>query len=271
MLPYKNRIWVHHNALLQKHGQQMIMNLQILKIGGNQIDDPDFLVELVAFLKTLTQPTILVHGGGKEISQLQRAFKIDPIYIDGLRVTDDESLNMVKMALIGAVNSRLVELFNRNGIEAQGLSGLDRGLLKAVKLQHPKGDLMRVGDVAHVRGEILQSLLQEKVLPVIAPIALGEDGAFNVNADHAAGAIGQALQAERVVFLTNVKGVLQDGKVIRHLTHAQAHELIESGVIVKGMIPKVTTALEVIQRGAKQTLITNLDGLQHQSGTLFTA
>jgi acetylglutamate kinase len=216
-------------------------------------------------------PTILVHGGGKEISQLQQAFQIEPRYIDGLRVTDEVSLNLVKMALIGAVNSRLVELFNDNGIEAQGLSGLDRGLLRAVKLQHPKGDLLRTGEVTQVRGELLLALLQANVLPVIAPLGLGEDGAFNVNADYVAGAIGQALQAERVVFLTNVPGVLQAGAVIPHLSIAQAQQLIAEGVIAGGMIPKVQTALEVVQRGAKQTLITDLEGLRQDRGTRFSA
>lgn len=241
--------------------------MQVIKIGGNEIDDPQFLAGLVSFLTTQAQATVIVHGGGKEIGQLQKAFGIEAQYIDGLRVTDETSLNLVKMALCGAVNTRLVELFNRHGIEAQGLSGLDRGLIRAEKMLHPVGDLGRVGKIIHVKGELLHALLAQAVLPIIAPICGGDDGAYNVNADHVAGAVGAELGAERVVFLTNVAGVLHNGDIIPQITPRLAEELIATGVISGGMIPKVKTALDVVEMGAQSVLITNLAGLKNNTGT----
>jgi acetylglutamate kinase len=216
----------------------------------------------------MNEPTIIVHGGGKEISQLQNQFGIQTKYIDGLRVSDEQSLELVKMVLCGAVNTRIVAALQLAGITAQGLSGLDQGLVKVRKMQHPGGDLGWVGEVVSVQGDVLQSLLTQGITPVIAPICLGEDGAYNVNADHVAGAVGSAVTAERVIFLTNVPGVLHEGQVIQRLTAQTITELITQKVIVDGMIPKVKTALEMVEHGAAQVIITNLDGLKQQTGTV---
>ncbi|HLA43812.1 MAG TPA: acetylglutamate kinase [Aggregatilineales bacterium] len=241
--------------------------MQILKISGGEIDQPDFLDSLAEALAHLDEATVVVHGGGKEITKLQDVFGIKPTYVDGLRISDEESLALVKMVLCGAVNTRIVEILQRRGIEAQGLSGLDRGLIRARKLEHPGGDLGRVGEVISVRGDVIIDLVEQGIIPVIAPICLGDDGAFNVNADHVAGAVGAALNASRVVFLTGIGGVLYDGKIIPVLTADHAETLISKGVIVDGMIPKVRTALDVLRRGAQQVLITSLDGLQTHTGT----
>jgi len=244
--------------------------MQILKISGTQIDDPAFLHALGDAISQLQEPTVIVHGGGKEITRLQTAFGIQARYIDGLRVSDPESLELVKMVLCGAVNPRLVALLQHKGVMAQGLSGIDQGLVWAKKMQHPGGDLGWVGEVAHVRAEVLHGLLEAGVTPVIAPICLGDDGVYNVNADHVAGAVGVALAAARVVFLTDVPGVLHEGRLLPNLTPPQAEEFIAQGIINGGMIPKVRTALDVVERGAARAVITNLDGLLAQNGTVIT-
>jgi acetylglutamate kinase len=149
------------------------------------------------------------------------------------------------------------------------LSGVDRGLVRVEKMQHPAGDLGRVGKVVAVRGEVLQEFVAKKIVPVVSPISLGEDGAYNVNADSVACAIAAALNADAVVFVTNVAGVKQDGQVISTLTPPQVETLIKSQVIKGGMIPKVRAALEAVAGGAKAARITNLEGLMNGSGTEF--
>lgn len=241
--------------------------MKVLKISGHEIDQPGFLESLAQVVAQAAEPVIVVHGGGKEITQMQEKYGVQTQYIDGLRVTDEHSLQITEMVLCGAINTRIVKAFQLAGIEAQGLSGLDRGLIKAQKLKHPKGDLGRVGEVLAVRGEILRDLVQQGVTPVIAPICLGEDGAFNVNADHVAGAVGVSVNAEQVVFLTNVKGVLNNQELVPTLTPSIADDLIEQKVIFGGMLPKVRTALHMVEKGARKVVITNLDGLLANSGT----
>ncbi len=238
----------------------------VLKIGGNELDTPGFIDELSGVIKTIA-PVVLVHGGGREISSTQEKFGLNPVYVDGLRVTDEQSLWIAEMVLCGSINPRLVRRLQLGGVEAQGFNGSDRGLLRAQKLAHPKGDLGRVGEVTAVRAEILLDMLAQGVTPVIAPICLGDDGAFNVNADYAAGAIARAMNAEKAIFISNVPGVLQDGHIIPTLTPSLAAELIASGVIQKGMIPKVETALEVVKSGVAQVVITNLAGVAAGTGT----
>jgi acetylglutamate kinase len=241
--------------------------MQVLKISGAELDQPDFLRQMAATLAQITEATVIVHGGGKEITQLQAAFGIKPHYIDGLRASDEQSLELVIQVLCGSVNARFVTTLQLAVFEAQGLSGLDRGLVKAQIMPHPGGDLGRVGEVVSVRTEILFDLLSKKVIPVVAPICLGDDGAYNVNADHVAGAIGAELEANRVNFLTSVGGVLESGQLLAELTPTHAEALITQGVIRDGMIPKVRTAADVLARGAKEVLITNLEGLQTGMGT----
>jgi acetylglutamate kinase len=242
----------------------------VLKIGGNEIDDPAFLGDLAAYVAGQDAPTVIVHGGGKEIGRLQTLMGIQPQWVDGLRVTDAETLAVVEMVLCGLVNKRLVRRLIAAGIDAEGLSGADRGLLRACKLCSEHGDLGRVGEITQVRGDVLLHLLAEGVTPVIAPLALGDDGdAFNVNADHAAAAIAQAVNAARIVFLTNVSAVLVDGVPQPSISQGEAERLIAEGVIVGGMIPKVQTALHAVALGIPQAVITDLPGLRDQGGTVF--
>lgn len=242
----------------------------VLKIGGNDIDDPAFLENLAAYVAALDAPVIIVHGGGKEIGRLQERIGITPQWVDGLRVTDEETLAVVEMVLCGRVNKRLVRQLVRAGIEAEGMSGTDRGLLRARKLHHSGGDLGRVGEITGVRGDVLTAMLAQGITPVIAPLALGDDGGpFNVNADHAAAAVAQAVGAEQVVFLTNVRAVLVNGEPQPSISQHEAEQLIADGTIFGGMIPKVKTALHAVDLGIPRAVITDLPGLRQNAGTVF--
>ncbi|MBZ0296532.1 MAG: acetylglutamate kinase [Anaerolineae bacterium] len=242
----------------------------VIKIGGNEIDDPVFLEGLGTIIANLQEPVVIVHGGGKEISSLQKVMGIEPTYVDGVRVTDAPSLSIVEMVLCGTVNTRLVRRLLAAGVDALGMSGVDRGLIRAEKMPHPDRDMGFTGEVKAVRGEILLELLGKGITPVVAPISLGPDSTYNVNADHVAGAVAASIQAARVVFLTNVEGVLVDGQLRERLTPAETKALIDDGTIFGGMIPKVQTALHALESGVSQAVITNLQGLKSQSGTVFT-
>ena len=243
----------------------------LIKVGGHEIGDPEFLTAFSSAVSGLNQPAVIVHGGGKEIAALQEKFDIEPRYTDGVRITDAISLSIVEMVLCGEVNKRLVRYLINAGVDALGLSGVDRGIVRAEKMQHPEIDMQFTGVVASVRGEALSSLLQQGVTPVLAPICQGEGSSFNVNADHVAGAVAVAIGAQRVVFLTNVPGVLQDGQLLETLTSHQAKELMQTGVIYGGMIPKVNTALHTLELGVHEVMITNLQGLKENSGTVFSS
>jgi len=248
----------------------MMDGVTVLKIGGHDIADETFLAALAAILRQWTQPPVIVHGGGKEISELQTRLNIKPVYADGVRVTDAPSLAVVEMVLCGTVNKRLVRILNAGGVLAQGLSGVDQQLITARQMPHPSLDMGCTGEVAAVRADPLRQLLAAGVTPVIAPVCYGEAHNFNVNADHVAGAVARALSAARVIFLTNVPGVLQEDDLLPHLTPERTQALIDAGVIAGGMIPKVRTALATVQSDVARAVITNLDGLRHNSGTIFT-
>lgn len=247
------------------------MQSVVLKIGGNEIDDPAFLEQLAPTIQAVNAPVIIVHGGGKEISALQKVMGIEPQYVDGVRVTDAPSLAIVEMVLCGAVNKRLVRTLIAGGLDAIGLSGVDRGLIRAVKMQHASVDMGYTGVVESVRGAILLKLLEDGATPVIAPISLGMDSSYNINADHVAGAVAQAVGAAKVVFLTNVEGVLVDKQVMPTLSPERTRALIADGTIFGGMIPKVETALHALDDGIPQVVITNLAGLRTHGGTIFTS
>ena len=243
----------------------------VIKVGGNDLEDAAFIAGLAQAVARTAAPVVIVHGGGREISALQARLGIVPQYVEGLRVTDAESLAVAEMVLSGLVNKRLVAALLHVGVDAIGLSGVDRGLMRVEKLAHPAGDLGRVGQVVSVRAEVLRELLASRVVPVLSPISLGPDGSYNVNADLAAGAIALAVGASEVTFLTNVPGVLVGDHVAPSLTVLQAEELIRSGVIYGGMVPKATAALEVVAGGVARVVITDLKGLAAGIGTAFVA
>lgn len=242
----------------------------VIKVGGNEIDDSGFLAEFAKAVSALPETPVIVHGGGKEIADLQLKLGLTPRFVDGLRVTDDPSLAIAEMVLSGRVNKRIVAALLSEGVDAIGLSGVDRGLVRVEKMVHPAGDLGRVGRVVRVRGEVLQDIVARRITPVISPISLGDDGPYNVNADSVACALASAVNAEAVVFVTNVAGVMAfpDEKVIPALTAREAETLIHSQVIRGGMIPKVRAALDAVANGAQAARITNLEGLKNGHGTI---
>ncbi len=244
----------------------------LYKIGGAPLEDSAYLRALAAYLKALPNPPIVVHGGGRAISRLQAAFGITPRTIGGLRVTDEQTMALAAMALIGEANVNLVAALWCEGVEAQGFHGADRGLLRSRPLQHPEGDLGRVGVIHTVRAAVLHEALRAGVVPVIAPIALADDGGLhNVNADQAAGAIGAAMGAAQVVFLTDVPGVLHEGAVVPQLSRSQAEALVAAGAASGGMAVKLRAALDALSAGASVVRITDIYGLANGAGTLITA
>lgn len=243
----------------------------VYKIGGAPLEDSAYLSALAAHLKTLTSPPILVHGGGKAISRLQTAFGIVPRTLGGLRVTDEQTMELVAMALIGNANVNLVATLVRQGVEAQGFHGADRGLLRSRPLQHPEGDLGRVGTVHTVRVEVLREALNAGIVPVVAPIGLADDGGLhNINADQAAGAIAAAIGAAQVIFLTDVSGVLHEGAILPKLTRHEAESLITAGVASGGMAVKLRAALDALSAGVGAARVTDVYGLSNGAGTLIT-
>ena len=235
---------------------------------------PGFLEELARQIGLIVNETgalpVLVHGGGRDIAAMQERLNLPVIKVEGLRVTDAESLFVAQMVLSGHTNKQVVRALLAAGLDAVGLSGVDGGLLRCRKKAHPTADLGLVGEIVSARGDLLRGLLAMGIIPVVSPISLGLDGqTYNVNADEAAGAIALALPAAALDFVSNVPGVLDGGRRLPELTAARADELISSGVISGGMIPKVRTALEAVGRGVPQVRIVDLAGLGSGGGTVF--
>ncbi|HRQ40947.1 MAG TPA: acetylglutamate kinase [Chloroflexota bacterium] len=248
--------------------------MQVIKVGGNELDDPAFLAGLAQNVKQMQETTgetaVVVHGGGKAIADLQGRLGIMPQKVEGLRVTDAESLRVAEMVLSGLSNKLIVRALLAAGVTAVGLSGVDGGLLHCRKKQHPTADLGFVGEIVEVNVGLIQQLVGGGFTAVISPISLGPDGqAYNVNADEAAAAVAQALGATMLNFVSNVPGVLQNRAILPHLTIAQTEQLITDGVITDGMIPKVRAACTAVTQGIPQARIVNLDGLVGGGGTVI--
>jgi acetylglutamate kinase len=242
----------------------------VLKIGGNQVEEEAFLEGFATAVRGLLtgHALIVVHGGGKEIADLHARLKVPFETVEGLRVTSEESLGLVEMVLNGSVNTRLVRCLVNGGVDAIGLSGVDVGLVRVTPLSANGSSLGRVGQVGTVNGEALLQLLDLGLTPVISPVSLGEDGlSYNVNADHVAAGVARAVEASRLVFVSNTPGVQVAGRTMRALTVRQIEALIADGHITGGMIPKVRSATEAVLRGVHQAVITDLAGLAKGVGT----
>jgi acetylglutamate kinase len=226
----------------------------VIKYGGNAMVDPALahaIAEDVVLLRAVGLRPVVVHGGGPQISELMTKLGKEPEFRDGLRVTDKETVDIARMVLVGKVNRDIVAAINVHGPIAVGLSGEDAGLLLASARNQQLGF---VGEVAAVNPGILHKLLAEDLIPVVSTIGSDADGqAYNINADTVAGALGEALQAEKVVFLTDVPGLLADvddpASLISHLDVADLEKLIASGEIAGGMIPKLAAAAHAVRRG----------------------
>ncbi len=242
----------------------------VLKIGGNQVEDEAFLAGFVAAVKGLLaeHAVVIVHGGGKEISDLHSQLGVGFETVEGLRATSPESMRLVEMVLNGTVNTRLVRWLVNGGVDAIGLSGVDMGLVRTTPMMVKGKSLGLVGQVAAVNGEAVLQLLDLGLTPVISPVSLGTDGlAYNVNADHVAAGVAKAVEASKLVFISNVPGVQVAGRVMRALSLAQIEGLIADGHITGGMIPKVRSATDAVERGVYQAVITDLAGLATGAGT----
>lgn len=240
----------------------------VIKVGGHELNDPAFLADFAMFVAASAVPVVVVHGGGRDLSDWQTRLGITPHFIDGIRVTDADSLALAEMVLCGLVNKRIVRVMVGAGVRALGISALDAGMVTAYPMPAPV-DMGFTGEIVRTDAQPLKALLAGGFTPVLAPISYGGTTNYNVNADHVAGAVAGALAAERLIFLTNVEGVLADDHVLPMLTTTQANAHITQGTIYGGMIPKVQTALAALDAGVARTVITNLKGLQSHGGTVF--
>lgn len=225
----------------------------------------------VVLLQSLGMLPVVVHGGGPEVSRAMKALGQEAVFVDGLRVTTREGLDITEMVLSGHVNKEIVALLFAHGGRAVGISGKDGPTVLARKMQHPKGDLGFVGEIETVNPALVRLLLEQGFIPVISPIGLGRDGTtYNINADSAASHIAGALRAEKMIFMTDVDGVLKDGRLVSALTAAEALELIDRGVISGGMVPKIEAMLHCLHNGVGSATIIN--GSEHHAiiAELFT-
>jgi len=247
--------------------------IHVIKMGGSQIDDRSFLAQMVETIRQIRQDGVrplIVHGGGAEIARLHDEMGIPFEFVQGLRVTSEASMRLVKMALSGTANVRVVRWLVNDGLPALGLSGIDLGLVRVKPMRIDGVSLGRVGQVDAVNASPLLPLLDSGLIPVLAPVSLGYDGlSYNVNADHVAEALAVALGAAHLVFLTDVPGVKIAGRAQRTLDAAQAEALISEQHITGGMIPKVRSAVSAVQKGVPSAIITDLQHYARGEGTFI--
>lgn len=257
----KAEVLIEALPYIQRFNRKII----VVKYGGSAMIDEGLkksVIEDVTLLKLVGFKPIIVHGGGKEISRWMEKTGKKPTFVNGLRVTDEETMEVAEMVL-GKVNKGLVQLVESLGVRAIGLSGKDGGLLRAEKKLSEGKDIGFVGEVTSVDADVLLDLLEKDFLPVICPIGLGEDyQTYNINADDAACAIAQAVHAEKLAFLSDVEGICTDpvdaSTLISELTIQEGKQLIEDGTITGGMLPKLYSCMEAIQAGVSRVHI--LDG-----------
>jgi acetylglutamate kinase len=235
----------------------------VVKYGGNAMTDPELensFARDIVLLKTVGLNPIVVHGGGPQIGDLLTRLGKESTFIDGMRVTDAETMDVVEMVLGGLVNKSIVNLINQNGGRAVGLTGKDGNLIRAKKMllnktnaagQKEAVDIGYVGEVAGIKADVLEMVIGSDFIPVIAPVGVGDDGAsYNINADLVAGKVAEALKAEKLILLTNIPGVMDKNKKV--LTGLSTHDidaLIADGTIYGGMLPKIACALDAVKGG----------------------
>ena len=249
----------------------------VVKFGGHaMVDDDlkrDFALDVI-LMKYIGIHPVIVHGGGPQIGELLGRLGIPSTFVDGMRVTDDETMDVVEMVLAGKVRQEIVGLINSLGGSAVGLSGRDGGLITgrkiALKKNDRKGmppeiiDLGRVGEVVRVNTELLSGLALERFIPVIAPVGADENGeTLNINADLVAGAVAAALKAKKLILLTDVTGVIRDGELISSMNVSEAGKLTDDGTIVGGMMPKIACCLNALEAGVEKAHI--IDGRESHS------
>ena len=235
----------------------------VIKYGGNAMINEDLkqqVMEDIALLWLIGVKVVLIHGGGPEISETMKKFGKKSEFVNGLRVTDKETVDIVQMVLAGKVNKTLVNLLQMKGGHAVGLSGIDGGILEAAMKDERLG---YVGEVTKIRTRPILDLLEKNYIPVVSTIASDRQGnTFNINGDTAAASVAGALGAERLIMMTDIAGILRDkddpSTLIPAVTVSEAKQLFEEGVISGGMIPKVDCCIEAIEKGVKHVVI--MDG-----------
>ena len=245
----------------------------VIKYGGHAMGNDrtsETFARDIVMLKTIGINPVVVHGGGPQIGAMLERLKIQSSFIDGLRVTDAATVEIVEMVLSGTINKQIVSAINQAGGTAIGISGKDGGLMRATKLKRTKKDpdsnieklldLGYVGEPSKVDPQVIQNITASGMIPVIAPIGMGENGeTYNINADTAAGAIASALKASKLMMLTDVPGILtQEKELISVISQQEIHALLADGTITGGMIPKVETCMDAMKQGVGAAHI--LDG-----------
>ena len=245
--------------------QRFNRKIVVVKYGGSAMVDEELkkkVIQDVVLLKLVGFKPIIVHGGGKEISRWVGKVGMEPHFVNGLRVTDEPTMEIAEMVL-NKVNKSLVQLVNELGIKAVGISGKDGMMLKCHKKLSKGGDIGFVGEVDEVDPQVIYDLLEKDFLPIVCPIGLGDDyQTYNINADDAACAIATAVHAEKLAFLTDIEGVYRNPKdpstLISELTVSEAKDLLDSGYVVGGMLPKLNNCIHAVENGVSRVHI--LDG-----------
>lgn len=266
------RVLIEALPYIQKFSGKTI----VIKYGGNAMVDEDLKSSFardIVLLKQVGINPVIVHGGGPQIGQTLEKLGKQSQFIEGMRVTDSETMDVVEQVLGGIVNREIVDLIAQHGGNAKGLMGKDEGMIQAKRLSITRSsaelkvpeiiDLGHVGEVTNVDPAVLTKLNNNRIIPVVAPIGLGEDGeSLNINADFVAGKVAAALNAEKLILLTNTPGVQKDGKLLTGLKYDEIKQLIASEVIKDGMLPKVNCAWDAISSGVNTAHI--IDGrVQH--------
>jgi acetylglutamate kinase len=249
----------------------------VIKYGGNAMENDglkDSFARDIVLMKAVGINPVVVHGGGPQIGSLLKRMGKESQFVQGMRVTDSETMDVVEMVLGGLVNKEIVNLINRKGGHAVGLTGKDGDMIRARKLVFEQAtpemtapaiaDIGHVGEVASIDPAVVDMLVHGDFIPVVAPIGVGEDGqSYNINADLVAGKLAETLHAEKLILLTNTAGLLdKDGKLLTGLSAAKVNELIADGTIHGGMLPKIQCALDAVQAGVHTAHI--IDGrVQH--------
>lgn len=238
----------------------------VIKYGGSALINPEIketLIKDIALMKLVGMKPVIVHGGGPDINAFLKKMDIKSEFINGLRVTDEETMQIVEMVLAGKLNKSIVTDIELQGVKSVGISGKDGGILKSEKIQKDGVDYGCVGDVKEVDTSLIESLINNDFIPVIAPIGKDDKGVtYNINADYAAVAIAGALKAEKLVFLTDVEGVMRDihdpNSIMSFIKADKVQGLIDDGTISGGMIPKVQCCMAGVEAGVENVHI--LDG-----------
>ena len=247
--------------------QRLFGKTIVIKYGGAAMQDPDLtqkILEDITLLKFVGMNPIVVHGGGPDINNMLLALNVQPRFVDGLRVTDDKTMEVVQMVLTGKINKEIVAKLNGMHANAIGLCGIDGNIITAKKAQPKNGvDLGNVGEITGINAKLLTTLAGDQYIPVIAPVGVGEAGeSYNINADTVASEIACALQAEKLMFLTDTDGIRMDkddaATLIYEISVARINQLIGQGIIEGGMLPKVQGCIQAIESGVERVHI--LDG-----------